>query len=299
MGRLSGTPLGAAAPVLDGLGDERRDAVAAGLLDTMLDQVLIHGIFHVDLHPGNLLVDRRRLASACSTSARSAGSTRPPARRSASCSARSGRGDSVAVSDALLQLVDRPDEVDERELQRAVGALIVRYAAPGSTAGAAAVAALLRTFASHGLGVPPPVAAVFRAFATLEGTLGLLRPGFDLVGHARAAGEPADRRGARRRTGCAASLEDELAALLPVLRRLPAADRPDRRRAGARAAAVQRPAVRRRAGPPAGHRAGPPGPADGDRRGGRRDGGASARRRRRSPGQRHGRTCSRCSATAC
>jgi ubiquinone biosynthesis protein len=64
------------------------------------------------------------------------------------------------------------------------------------------------------------VAAVFRAFATLEGTLGLLRPGFDLVGHARAAagGRVAEALAPDR---LRRTLEDELAALLPVLRRLP------------------------------------------------------------------------------
>jgi ubiquinone biosynthesis protein len=131
-----------------------------------------------------------------------------------------GRGDSIAVSDALLDLVDRPDEVDERELQRTLGALIVRYAGPGSTAGAQAVAGVLRTFTAHGLGVPPPVAAVFRAFATLEGTLGLVRPGFDLLGQARAIGgrRIAEALTPQRLRG---SLEDELVALLPVLRGLP------------------------------------------------------------------------------
>ncbi|GAA4449675.1 AarF/UbiB family protein [Phytohabitans houttuyneae] len=219
MQRLPGTPLGAAAPLLERLGDERRAAIAAGLLDTMLDQVLVHGLFHVDLHPGNLLVaDDGALGMLdLGSVGRLDTATRVAIGQLLGAL---GRGDSVAVSDALLQLVDRPDTVDERELQRALGALIVRYAAPGSTAGATAVAGLLRTFTSYGLGVPPPVAAVFRAFATLEGTLGLLMPGFDLVGYARSAGgrRIAEALAPDRLPG---TLEEELAALLPVLRRLP------------------------------------------------------------------------------
>ncbi|HET6530268.1 MAG TPA: AarF/UbiB family protein [Actinoplanes sp.] len=219
MQRLPGTPLGDAGPVLDRLGAHRRDVIAGDLLDSMLDQVLVHGLFHADLHPGNVLVgDDGSLGMLdLGSVGRLDGATRAAIGQLLGAV---GRGDSVAVSDALLRLVDRPEEVDERDLQRTLGSLIVRYAAPGSTAGAAAVAGLLRTFTAYGLGVPPPVAAVFRAFATLEGTLGLIRPGFDLVGHARAVG------GQRIAEALApdrlrVTLEDELMALLPVLRGLP------------------------------------------------------------------------------
>ncbi|GIF73956.1 ABC1 kinase family protein [Asanoa siamensis] len=219
MERMPGTSLGTAAAVLDRLGDERRTTLAAGLVDTMLDQVLVHGIFHVDLHPGNVLVaeDGRLGVLDLGSVGRLDAATRAGIGHLLGAL---GRGDSVAVSDALLQIVDRPAEIDERDLQRAIGALIVRYAAPGGSASAAAVSALLRTFTAYGLRVPPGVAAVFRAFATLEGTLGLVRPGFDLVAHARsAAGQRvAEALGPQRLRG---SLENELLDLLPVLRRLP------------------------------------------------------------------------------
>ncbi|MEU4425983.1 AarF/ABC1/UbiB kinase family protein [Actinoplanes sp. NPDC024001] len=219
MGRVPGTALGAAAPVLARLDDQRRETLAAGLLDSMLDQVLVHGVFHADLHPGNLLVDDDGTLGMLDLGSvgRLDAVTRTAIGRLLEAV---GRGDAVAASDALLTLVDHAETVDERELQRAVGVLIVRYAAPGSTAGVAAVSALLRTFTSHGLGVPAPVAAVFRAFATLEGTLGLVRPGFDLVGQARAAGgrRIAEAFAPQRLRG---TLEEELVALLPLLRGLP------------------------------------------------------------------------------
>ena len=219
MERLPGTPLGAAGPVLGRLSGPRRAEIASGLLDSMLDQILVHGLFHVDLHPGNLL-----LADDGSLGMLDLGSvgridavTRTAIGRLLLAV---GRGDSVAVTDALLQLLDRPDDVDERELQRVVGSLIVRYAAPGSTVGVAAVTALLHTFTTHGLGVPPSVAAVFRAVTTLEGTLSLVHSEFDLVGQARAS---AGRRIADTLTpdNLRDALEQELSTILPMLRGLP------------------------------------------------------------------------------
>ncbi|MFI1995387.1 ABC1 kinase family protein [Actinoplanes sp. NPDC020271] len=215
MRRLPGTPLGAAAPVLDRLDDERRQEIAAGLLDSLLDQVLVHGVFHADLHPGNLLVapDGQLGMLDLGSVGRLDAVTRSAVGR---LLAAVGQGDAVGATDALLDLADHGGEVDERDLQRALGMLLVRYAAPGSSAGVAAVSALLRTVTAYGLGIPAPVAAVFRAFATLEGTLGLLRPGFDLLAAARDSG--------RRRiteTFAPRVLEEELLALLPLMRGLP------------------------------------------------------------------------------
>ncbi|GAA4608865.1 AarF/UbiB family protein [Actinoplanes octamycinicus] len=219
MGRLPGTPLGAAEPVLAGLADDRRHAVAAALLDSLLDQVLVHGVFHADLHPGNLLVDTDGSLGMLDLGSvgRLDGVTRAAVGR---LLAAVGRGDAVGASDALLDLADHGGDVDERDLQRELGVLLVRYAAPGSSAGVAAVTALLRTVAAYGLGVPAAVAAVFRAFATLEGTLGLLRPGFDLLGAAREAGgrRLAETFGPRQ---LPRTLEQELVTLLPMLRNLP------------------------------------------------------------------------------
>ncbi|MDQ3628735.1 MAG: AarF/UbiB family protein [Actinomycetota bacterium] len=219
MERLAGTPLGAAEPALVARGADERGRIAASLLGTVLDQVLEYGMFHVDLHPGNVLVadDGSLGLLDLGSVGRLDGTTRMAVGQ---LMAAIGRADSLAASDALLELVDRPDEIDERQLERALGVLIVRYASPGATRGAAAFTALFGLVTSHRLAVPPQVAAVFRTFATLEGTLMAIDPEFDLLAQARETG--------RGRVAEAVapqrlrqSVEDDLAALLPVLRRLP------------------------------------------------------------------------------
>jgi ubiquinone biosynthesis protein len=219
MERLTGTPLGAADAVLAGWDAAERRAAADVLLGMVLDQVLVHGLFHVDLHPGNVLVGDDRVLGLLDFGSvgRLDSTTRAGIGR---LLVAIGRGDSTTAADALLDLVDRPEEIDERALERAVGSLIVRWTTPGSTAGAAAFSALFRLVATYRLGVPPQVAAVFRAFATLEGTLAALDPGIDLLARTRAIGQTrmqqAAAPGELRR-----SLEDELVSLLPLLRRLP------------------------------------------------------------------------------
>ena len=219
MERLTGTPLGAAGRTVTAAGTEQRRALAAALLRTVFDQVLEHGLFHVDLHPGNVLLleDGTLGLLDLGSVGRIDGTTRLAFAR---LLAAVGSGDSSTAGDALLELVDRPDEIDERALERALGGLIVRYAAPGATMGAEVFAALFRLVTAYRLAIPPQVAALFRTFATLEGTLTILDPAFDLVG--------ATRETARSRLTSALtperlrrSAEEEVVALLPILRRLP------------------------------------------------------------------------------
>lgn len=211
MQRLTGRPLATA--------DERQGPeLARALLDCLLRQVLVEGVFHADPHPGNLmLLDDGTLGlldfgsvGRLDTSMRSALQRFLLAMN---------RQDPVAVTDALLEVVPRPEDIDEPALERALGQFMARHLVPGS--GSAQMFTDLFTIVSrHGLSVPPEVAAVFRALATLEGTLLRLAPGFDLIGEARAF---AGRHLAERLDGDAMkeAVGQELAALLPMLRRLP------------------------------------------------------------------------------
>ncbi len=79
---------------------------------------------------------------------------------------------------------------------------------------------LFRVIADFRLSIPPPIAAVFRALATLEGTLALLSPGFNILLESRefATALVGER---MRPDSMRATATDELLSLLPVLRRLP------------------------------------------------------------------------------
>jgi ubiquinone biosynthesis protein len=216
---LDGTPLGAAGPVLDERGLDRQ-ALARQLLASMLAQVMVGGVFHADPHPGNVLVlaDGRLGLLDFGSVGRLDASVRAALQRLLLAM---DRGDPLAASDALLEVMLRPDEVDTERLERALGQFMARYLSAGASPGVRMFSDLFRIVTEYGLSVPPEVAATFRALAVLEGTLSQLAPGFDLVAEARAfaagqgAGQAVDPAAARR------LVTDELTTLLPMLRRLP------------------------------------------------------------------------------
>jgi ubiquinone biosynthesis protein len=218
MQRLDGIGLGNAAP---SIAERGLDAVELGraLFDCLLGQVAIDGVFHADPHPGNflLLEDGRIGMLDLGSVGRLDPATREALQRFLLAI---DHGDPVGATDALLEIVDRPDVIDERGLERAVGQFMTRHLTGAVAIGPAMFNDLFKIITSHELGVPPEVAAVFRALATIEGTICRISPGFDLVAASRqfASAHVSDRLTpeALRRTAT-----EELASILPMLRRLP------------------------------------------------------------------------------
>jgi hypothetical protein len=178
-----------------------RQVLARTLLDTLLREAMIEGIFHADPHPvgrvdAGLRAALQRLLLAVD------------------------RGDPAALHDALLEIVERPEELDDPALERALGQFMARHVGPGITPDARMFTGLFRILAEHELSVPPEIAGAFRALATIEGTLTELAPGFDILAEARRftteqLAEQLSPEALRK------SATDELISLVPMLRRLP------------------------------------------------------------------------------
>jgi len=213
---FEGRPLLTAAAALSA---EERQALASELLDSLLGQVMLDGIFHADPHPGNILLlgdGHPGLLDWGSVGRIDAGLRGGLQRLLLALD----RGDPVMVTDSLLDLVNRPAELDELRLERALGRFLARYFAAGVTPDMRMFTDLFRVVTDFGLSVPAELAAVFRALATIEGTLTQLAPGFDIVDEARRfGGQQLAAQLSPEAIRKAAT--DELAALLPQLRRLP------------------------------------------------------------------------------
>ena len=217
--RLSGIPLGKAADRIATFSTEQRRGLADQLLGGVLQQVMVGGVFHADLHPGNVLLAADGELQLLDFG--SVGRLDDLAREALSTLVLSiDRGSSAGATDALLSLMDPPqDTIDERRLEREVGQLLVRYRGGTSSSGGM-FGALFGLVNRWGFGVPPQIAAVFRTFASLEGTLRLLDPGLNLVVASRKHGE-AMFAAALTPSSIREQVESELIGVLPLLRRLP------------------------------------------------------------------------------
>lgn len=213
---LDGRPLLAASP---GLSAESRAGLARELLDSLLGQVMLDGTFHADPHPGNILLlgDGHLGLIDWGSVGRVDTGLRGALQRLVLALERS---DPVSLTDAMLDVVDRPEQLDEPRLERALGRFLARYFAAGVTPDVRMFTDLFRIVADYGLAVPPEIAAVFRALATIEGTVTQLAPGFDFVAEAKRFGGQQ----------LAAQLSPDeirktavtdLAMLVPMLRRIP------------------------------------------------------------------------------
>jgi ubiquinone biosynthesis protein len=218
MQRLDGVPLSAAGPVLAARGTAPEEPARA-LLHAVLRQVLVGGVFHADPHPGNVLLladGRLGLLDFGSVGRLDAGLREALQRLLLAMDS----GHPAAATDAMLDLVARPDEVDEERLERSLGQFMATHLSGGLSPGARMFADLFRLVADYGLAVPPEIAAVFRALATLEGGLREIAPGFDVVAEARGFATSYFAELWHPRAMREAALT-ELATLLPVVRRLP------------------------------------------------------------------------------
>lgn len=220
MERLAGEPVSRAGATLAAMQPSVRRALADELLRAVLRQVLVDGVFHADLHQGNVflqpegtlaLLDFGAVGRLDSGTSRALGVFLHAV----------DRNDSVAAADALLDILDRPDDLDDRRFERELGTLVARMRTGfGSGGGAGIFTALFALVLAHGFRVPPQVAAALRALGALEGTLASLAPDLDMVESARDHGRTllADQ---LRPDRVRATLEDQLLTLAPVLQRLP------------------------------------------------------------------------------
>lgn len=155
--------------------------IADTLVDTIFEQVAVRGIFHADLHPGNLIL--RPDGQIVLIDFGSVGILERSLRRVliAMMSAVSAEDD-IALTDLLLMIVGEPvdgSELDRQALQHEIGVVLTRV--HNAKVDASIFTDVLDVLRRHELAMPPALVLVFRTLSSLEGTLRRLVPDYDMV----------------------------------------------------------------------------------------------------------------------
>ncbi|SMH39331.1 ubiquinone biosynthesis protein [Rathayibacter oskolensis] len=179
MDRVDGRPLSRADDRLAELSMQQRDALAVGLMNVVLEQILVHGVFHADLHPGNVILREDGTLGLIDFGAIGI-VERSQREYLAALLLAAASEDDIAATDALLLIVDVPDGADLDAFRHDIGQVLttVRYR-PGSDGSIFTM--MLDVIRQHHIALPATLSSAFRSFATLEGCLHVLVPDFDMV----------------------------------------------------------------------------------------------------------------------
>jgi len=188
--------------------------LAAALLSGFLQQVLQGMVFHADPHPGNLMVDEWGRLWLLDFG--SVGLLDPVTRRALQdIAVGMSANEPMVVARAVRHLAGADATADLQSLESDVGLLMVESSGGFDPA---VIPEVLAVMTRHGLRVPASMTTLSKALLTLDGTLRVIDPTFELAVEATTA---ADALSAQDPDMTGDLLQQELRRSLPTLRTLP------------------------------------------------------------------------------
>jgi ubiquinone biosynthesis protein len=181
--------------------------------------MLAGGLFHADPHPGNVFVLPDGGIGLIDLGA----SGRLDAFERASINdlvAAIRDQDPTLLREAIGQVADLPAGADVIDLERALARFMADHLSSGGAPDAAMLTDLTRLLADHRIRLPQATTTMFRALVTLEGTLQVLDPDFQLLESAEQLGAGMVREQLRPES-LQTMLRDEALRVAPLLQRAP------------------------------------------------------------------------------
>jgi ubiquinone biosynthesis protein len=189
------------------------------VLRAFLRQVVFDGIYHADLHPGNVLVQPDGRPALIDFG--SVGRLDPGLRETVQeLLAAYIQDDTARIADAVLRMAPVRDAADEPDFRRDIARFVADELGPGARIGVETVDDAVEVFGRYRLKPPPDFVAAARALAIFEGTLRSLAPSFDLLEESRGLARE-QIRDQLRPAAVRDVLVRELVGLATTVRRLP------------------------------------------------------------------------------
>jgi ubiquinone biosynthesis protein len=160
------------------------DGPMRAVLRSFLRQVVFDGVYHADLHPGNVLVlpDGRPALIDFGSVGRLDPGLRDTVQELLAAYL---QDDTARIADAVLRMAPVRDPEDEADFRRDMARFVAEELGPGARIGVETVDDAVEVFGRYRLRAPADFVAAARALAIFEGTLRTLTPSFDLLEESR------------------------------------------------------------------------------------------------------------------
>ena len=195
------------------------DAAMRQVLRAFVRQVVFDGVYHSDLHPGNIMVlpDGKPALVDFGSVGRLDRALRESVQDLLIAYL---QGDNQRIADGVLAMAPLRDPSQEDDFRRDLGVFVTYRLGPGARISVETVDAAVEVFGRYGLTVPSEFVASARAFAILEGTLRSVLPEFDMLEEARSLAS--EQVGDQLNPGNLRRLvTTEVLSVVPGLRKLP------------------------------------------------------------------------------
>lgn len=202
-----------------------RREVAQTLIHSYLEQALVSGIFHADPHPGNIYFNQEtnRLAildfgAVC----RLSGSQQEGLKLFFTGIQRE---DASVLYDGIILLVKNKDDINRIELEQAIGQILLKISYINKIPIDETVYSIFTVIRELGLQFYPSVSVALRVIVTLDGTLSIIDPKFNIFDEAKVFSkryiEMSFTKPFKEPRETREKIQEEMALLLPNLRKVP------------------------------------------------------------------------------
>lgn len=202
-----------------------RHEFAQTLLYAFLEQALVSGIFHGDPHPGNIYVeqDTGKLAMLDFGAVGRLAVEQQDGLKYFLVGIH--QNDAALVVDGISLLVENAEDINRHEMEQAISQILLKINYVSSIPTDVLIYSIFSVAREFGLHFYPAVSVTLRAIVTLDGTLSIINPGFEIFREIKDFSndylkssllKPFKEPRATKQV-----IEEELALMLPNLRKVP------------------------------------------------------------------------------
>ena len=221
---VNGSSVSEASVLFDSL-EVKRKQFAEMLLFSFLEQALVSGIFHADPHPGNIFIEdeTNHITLLDFGAVGRLGALQQEGLKLFLVGVH--QNNAVVVTDGVQLLVENAEDIIPEELEQQINDILLRISYIDHIEASELIYAIFTVVRDHGLKFYPSVSIALRAIVTLDGTLKIIDPEFDIFLEAKQFSsdylKSTLKQPFKDTTKTVNRIEEEMALFIPNLQRIP------------------------------------------------------------------------------